>query len=644
MFCRYFLPFYVIYGTVDFFLLINNKWSVLFILQLSYYQIISGLYYCIIMIFCVILYHKTPNWEDHCFIRAEMKLGSLIWFICLIFYVIDGSTFLMIEIINKETNEYVQNIIAIYIGLIFFTLYGLIITFYPTKKVSLKPADLSRVSSPDQIEMVWNEQQNKKLYKRDRDRALSAEHSVQSSRSFRSRALSEPTLINDLKQQHKNGINSKKNGKKNIHSKDDEIITILRKTSANKPQKKKKKNINNKKRHNKNNGISMEFDMTDSDVTDLNTLLSDILSDGVLFDVWMAFLSRSFSTEICMSYIEFYQYKVYIILQFENEILNQHNKLFIQRLKSKVQSKRNKNNRNFIRKLRYKHALNGTIPSNEPVTHNILLPDTVPKSYLVFGDFMVVRLTNGKSLKKSMGGLERDASKFGNKLYRHQQKEKQRNHDNNNNNKLSHAPTSESSKSKQNNNNKELSKTPSKNNNEISKSEPSEKSKSDRLDAIGQMKYQHSNSKSINKLVNHSSITKLSERKGRSSMKPKYPQIPSARISRKESTTVISETTFAGSYNSVRLQIPDSAYTVVREMDSNGNPIDNINIHASMESVTEKDIYDDIKVGTPSMVCYLSIERCFYFFLFLQSSFALHFTNLRKFMRCYFFVFWFHFF
>ena len=173
--------------------------------------------------------------------------------------------------------------------------------------------------------------------------------------------------------------------------------------------------------------------------------------------------------------------------------------MFIQRLKIKVESKRNKTSKHFIRKLRYKHASNGMIPSNEPVTLNIF-PLILAKSALVFGDFMVESLVKGKSIKKSMGGLEKCASKFGQKLYEEEKR------------KLSHSKSKEYnsksgrdrlSKSGRDGRNEELSKTPSKNNgpeisekSEKSKSEQSEKSKFDQLD-MAQIKYQHSHSKSI---------------------------------------------------------------------------------------------------------------------------------------------------
>eukprot|EP01084_Bolivina_argentea_P176850 305964_1 len=209
MFCRYFLPFYLIYGTFDFFLLINNRFSHFFELNLSFYQLISGFYYLVVMIFCVYLYKRTPNWEDHCFIRAEMRLGSLAWFICLVFYVIDSSTFLIVQILanDAQNNEYIQQIIAIYISLILFAAYSLILTWYPTNKIALKPSDLSRVSSPDQIAMVQNEQ-------REKNRNEAQTIAINTTRAIRNRATSEPVSSLQVKQKHTH-----------THSKDDIILT-----------------------------------------------------------------------------------------------------------------------------------------------------------------------------------------------------------------------------------------------------------------------------------------------------------------------------------------------------------------------------------------------------------------------------------
>ena len=149
-------------------------------------------------------------------------------------------------------------------------------------------------------------------------------------------------------------------------------------------------------------------------------------------------------------------------------------------------------------------------------------------SYLVFGDFMVVQLINGKSVQKSMKKIETKTSKFGKILYEQQQQLQQR--------KLS-----------------ELSKTPSK----------SSKSKSDVL-SIGSLqssKRQNSESKSV--------------------QKKKKTNLRSSTV-RKQSTTVVSHT------DSVRLQIPDSSQQYFAQ--------------DTIYSVTEKDVYDDGKVGTPSVL------------------------------------------
>ena len=259
----------------------------------------------------------------------------------------------------------------------------------------------------------------------------------------------------------------------------------------------------------------------------MNTVLSDVLSDSILFDRFMNYLSRSFSTESLLSFVEFYQFKQFIVLQFENEITAGGDDQFVKRLKHKINSNKKHSSKNF-KKMRLKH---NNLLSHEAVTHNVVLPDTVPKSYLVFGDFIVVQLINGKSVQKSMKKIETKTSKFGKILYeqqQHQHQQQQR--------KLS-----------------ELSKTPSK----------SSKSKSDVL-SIGSLqssKRQNSESKSV--------------------QKKKKTNLRSSTV-RKQSTTVVSHT------DSVRLQIPDSSQQYFAQ--------------DTIYSVTEKDVYDDGKVGTPSVL------------------------------------------
>eukprot|EP01084_Bolivina_argentea_P096300 173131_1 len=297
MFCRYFLPFYIIYGTIDFFLLSANRWSILFEFHLSYFQLIDSLYYLLVMIFCVYLYKQTPNWNDHCYIRQEMKLASLLWLICLIVFIINSIIFLIFELIsykkyNINTNEYIQSIITIYISLIFFTLNGLILTAYPINKISIKPSDLTRASSPDQIEMIIRKN-NININKTNNNHT----------KSVRCRALSEPTHnISIINKPKKNTNKVLKNGA--IHSKDDEIITILHSKHSFQESDSKQSEIKN---------------LFGTNEYDLNRILSDVLSSSILFDRFMNYLSRSFSTESLLSFIEFYQFKQFIILQFENE-------------------------------------------------------------------------------------------------------------------------------------------------------------------------------------------------------------------------------------------------------------------------------------------------------------------------------------
>ena len=163
MLLYYFLPFYLIYATLVFFLRLNHKLSLLFTLKLSYYQLIDGFYYFLLLISCIYLYRKTPNWEDHCFIRSEMRLTYFVWCTCLSLYVMLTLIFICLEIADVG-DEYVQSIIAVYIGLILLLLYGMLLMWYPINKIDVKPADLSRATSPDQIQMVWNAQKKNKRF------------------------------------------------------------------------------------------------------------------------------------------------------------------------------------------------------------------------------------------------------------------------------------------------------------------------------------------------------------------------------------------------------------------------------------------------------------------------------------------------
>merc|ERR1719410_2266525 len=113
----------------------------------------------------------------------------------------------------------------------------MLLMWYPITRIDVKPSDLSRASSPDQIEMLWNAQKNKSY-------EMAAK---QSNRESKQRALSEPISPKSISPKHQK-----------IQSKDDEIVTILRtNTLQNKHQ------------------IIGNF----SKDNDLNTVLSDILSD-----------------------------------------------------------------------------------------------------------------------------------------------------------------------------------------------------------------------------------------------------------------------------------------------------------------------------------------------------------------------------
>ena len=223
-----------------------------------YMPFLLGILYCYYL-----LWKNTPHWSDHIFIKDEMLWQTVLWSIGLVIYTLFASTFTILEMFSIDFNSsfYVKTVGSHTIGAIFFPIVA-----YGNSWWVIKRCGIFRLKK-----MGLNG-------KKDHIKVLEAKYNVKNKKVLRIGTITTTGSILEMT----------KNDNDNLSKDSGKSLTI---------------DIG-----------AMSSEMKDYGLEFEHLTLRKILYDFELFSGLMHHLCKSFAHETLLSFVEFHQFKRFLLL------------------------------------------------------------------------------------------------------------------------------------------------------------------------------------------------------------------------------------------------------------------------------------------------------------------------------------------
>lgn len=160
MFKHFFLPIFAIYSIFDIWFLIESIYQYPIGVNITFaaWMYVDAFYYLLCVIACIILYQRTPDWEDNIFIRAEMKFSAMLCAIVLSIYCLSAVILTIFYQANVIKDHWIAEFFINFFGTCFFFGYGMFLTYYPLSKIGFifvaNPLKLLTYSTAEQMEIL----------------------------------------------------------------------------------------------------------------------------------------------------------------------------------------------------------------------------------------------------------------------------------------------------------------------------------------------------------------------------------------------------------------------------------------------------------------------------------------------------------